>query len=124
MELGKDNWSDKPEELVGLRSSFIKHLKNYDCILTLRAIKKAPHWKYELVEIPKKLLLKSKHGKLEMKLKSKQYPKPGYCYVYDGDKQVYQLYFDAGRECKLQIKNLLKEYCNVWATWSFTMSED
>lgn len=124
MELGKDDWSDKPSDLAGLRNSFFKHMKRYDKILSLRAIQKAPNWKYELVEIPKKLLLKAKKGKLEMKLGSKQFPKPGYCYVTDGNKKIYQLYFDAGSERKLQVKNLLKEYCDVWASWSFTIHED
>lgn len=124
MELGKDDWSDKLSDLINLRNTFLKHLDYYDRILSLRAIQKAPDWKYELVEIPKKLLQKAKNGKLEMKLDSKQFPKPGYCYVTQGDKELYQLYFDAGSERKLQIKNLSKAYCNVWASWGFTILED
>ena len=49
MELGKGQWSDKPKELEGLRKQFFAHMKSYDRILSLRALSKAPRWKYELV---------------------------------------------------------------------------
>ena len=55
-----------------------------------------------------------------MKLESKQFPKPGYCYVRDKNgEEMYQLYFDGGSERKLQVKNLLKKHCVVHATWEF-----
>ena len=81
MELGKGNWSDVPSDLEGLRKQFLIHMKNYERILSLRALQKEPRWKYELVEIPKSILKMAKNGILEMKTDSKQFPKPGYCYV-------------------------------------------
>ncbi|MBK7271461.1 MAG: hypothetical protein IPI07_18800 [Flavobacteriales bacterium] len=56
MELGRGDWSDKPEQLVGLRDGFLGHLGNSDRILILRCLKKSPLWKYELVEIPSPFL--------------------------------------------------------------------
>ncbi len=125
MELGKGAWGDDPKDLIRLRSMFLQHLKGYDRIFTLRALRRAPHWFYELVEIPKQLLLAAKNGELEMQLKSKQFPKPGYCHVRSRSKEmIYQLYFDAGSERKLQIKNLLKSACKVHATWSFVIPSE
>jgi hypothetical protein len=122
MELGKGNWGDRPSDLIGLREQFLTHMTAYDRILTLRTLAKAPIWKYELVEIPKSLLMKAKGGELKMMSDSKQYPKPGYCYVRDeADKTVFDLYFDGGSERKLQIKNLNKTLCSVHATWEFTI---
>lgn len=124
MELGKGQWSNRPEELEGLRQQFVSHMKSYDRILSLRALHKAPHWKYELVEIPKKLLMFVSGGVLEMKLDSKQTPKPGYCYVFDADGQkIFDLYFDGGTERKLQLKNLRKDLCRVHATWEFIIPQ-
>ena len=122
MELGKGQWRDNPKDLVQLRSLFLQHLRNYERIFTLRALRRAPHWDYELVEIPKRLMLAAKNRTLQMQLKSKQYPKPGYCYVrsHTGE-DIYQLYFDAGSERKLQVKNLLKTSCLVHATWNFVI---
>lgn len=124
MELGKGVWGDKDEDLVGLRNAFIAHMKNYDRILILRALGKTPHWKYELVEIPKKVLLLAKKGKLEMMHKSKQFPKPGYCHVTDPKSgvEIFKLYFDGGRENKLQIKNLNKKFCKLHAYWEFNVT--
>jgi hypothetical protein len=122
MELGKGRWSDDPADLVGLRDQFLKHMNSYDRILTLRALSKGPTWNYELIEIPKKLLIKAKNGELEMMTESKQLPKPGYCYVRTpkGD-TVFDLYFDGGTERKLQIKNLSKNQCLIHATWEFVI---
>ncbi|WP_445386427.1 hypothetical protein ACT6NV_06415 [Robiginitalea sp. IMCC44478] len=121
MELGKDEWGNNESDLETLRNSFFSHMKNYSRIFTLRCLAKYPKdWHYELVEIPKSLLEEAAHGKLEMKFKSSQFPKPGYCYVYASPtKQKFQLYFDGGSERKLQIKNLLKEYCTVHGVWIF-----
>jgi len=122
MELGKGRWGEDPKDLVRLRSSFLQHLRNYERIFTLRALRRAPHCHYELVEIPKRLMLAAKNGDLEMQLKSKQYPKPGYCYVRSRKgEDLYQLYFDAGSERKLQVKNLQKSACKVHATWIFVI---
>lgn len=120
MELGKGAWSDNPEELQGLREAFFRHMNNYERILILRALSKEPNWSYELVEIPKEILYRANDGKLEMKMDSTQNPKPGYCYVYsDNGELIFQLYFDAGSERKLQIKQLLKSYCIIHAEWTF-----
>jgi type II restriction enzyme len=125
MELGKGQWSNKPVELEGLRQQFFAHMKSYDRVLSLRALQKSPRWKYELVEIPKNLLNLARTGVLEMKLDSKQNPKPGYCYVSDAQgNKVFDLYFDGGTERKLQIKNLRKDMCRVHATWEFLIPEE
>ena len=124
MELGKGQWSNKPEELEGLRQQFVTHMKSYDRIFSLRALHKAPRWKYELVEIPKELLMLANSGVLEMKLDSKQTPKPGYCYASGADgEKIYDLYFDGGTERKLQVKNLRKDLCRVHATWEFLIPQ-
>lgn len=124
MELGKGNWSDNDKDLVGLREQFLRQMKAYGRILTLRTISRPPsQWHYELVEIPKKLLLEVMHGKFEMMHESKQMPKPGYCRVFDSSgSEKFALYFDGGGERKLQLKGLLKRYCIVHAEWSFPAS--
>jgi hypothetical protein len=124
MELGKGDWTNKPEQLDGLRTQFLNHMKNYDRILSLRAIgrieDKKVHWHYELVEIPKGLLAEAAKGKLEMMMDSKQLPKPGYCTVKDAKGNVkFRLYFDGGTERKLQVKDLDKSLCIVHAEWDF-----
>jgi type II restriction enzyme len=120
MELGKGNWGDDPADLEGLREQYLAHMASYEKIFTLRALQKAPNWKYELVEIPLFILKLASTGELEMKLDSKQLPKPGYCYVRDKQgNTIFNLYFDGGGERKLQIKNLNKEYCQVHAEWEF-----
>ena len=125
MELGRGKWGDDPADLEGLLKEFIHHMRNYEKIFTLRTLSRAPHWHYELVEIPKGLLELAEFGELEMKTASKQFPKPGYCYVKDEEgKQMFQLYFDGGGERKLQLKHLLKKECVVHATWKFTVPDD
>ncbi len=80
--------------------------------------------KYELVEIPISVLELASGGKLEMKLNSKQFPKPGYCYAHDKqDTTILNLYFDGGGERKLQIKSLNKDYCRVHAEWEFVIPQ-
>lgn len=75
---------------------------------------------YELVEIPKVLLLEARSGELRMMTDSKQFPKPGYCYVRDeSGTEKFQIYFDGGSERKLQIRRLVKRYCRVHARWQF-----
>ena len=121
MELGQGKWDDDPADLIGLREQFLTHLKSYDRILSLRTLQRGPEqWRYELVEIPKPLLREARQGRLEMRLKSTQMPKPGYCYVSGSEGDKFQLYFDGGTERKLQIKHLKKAYCIVHAEWIFT----
>lgn len=123
MELGKGVWGNKDEDLIGLRQLFLEHLNQYDRIFILRALKKSPDWHYELVEIPKTLLTIASQGKLKMMHESIQFPKPGYCYVNDqAGKELFKLYFDGGRENKLQIKDLDKDFCILHAKWEFHIS--
>lgn len=116
MELGKGEWV-----LTRLRDSFLEHLRSYDRILTLRCLSSAPSKiRYELVEIPKSLLLEARNCELEVRKDSKQKPKPGYGHVKNvaGDLK-FSLYFDGGTERKLQIKHLRKDLCKIHATWIF-----
>lgn len=125
MELGKGDWTSRTGALDGLRAQFIRHLDGYDRILTLRCLPSGRPFllRYELVEVPKDLLLAATTGKLRVCRSSKQTPKPGYCDVYrciDGAQRLaFQLYFDGGTERKLQIKHLLKQLCTVHASWEF-----
>lgn len=121
-ELGKGDWTDKKEDLFGLRIQFFQHMKSYDRILSLRNLSRAPNnWHYELVEIPKSLLEEANDGIFEMKQTSKQMPKPGYCRVFDKHgKKKFELYFDGGGERKLQIKHIQKSLCTVHSEWIFS----
>jgi type II restriction enzyme len=116
MELGKGTW-----DLSLLRSMFIEHLRSYERVFQFRCLKRGPKiYLYELVEIPKALLLEGANSKLIVQEKSKQSPKPGYGNVYDAEgKLKFALYFDAGTERKLQIKHIRKDLCVVHATWKF-----
>ncbi|KGS65880.1 putative type II site-specific deoxyribonuclease [Burkholderia pseudomallei MSHR7527] len=116
MELGKGEW-----QLELLREAFLSHLSNYDRIFSFRCLVQGPsRYFYELVEIPKNLLLEGAHSRLQIMETSRQTPKPGYGYVDDeyGNRK-YALYFDGGTERKLQIKGIRKDLCFVHATWDF-----
>jgi len=119
MELGKGVW-----ELSLLRDLFLEHMCSYERIFTLRCLSIDPVMvKYELVEIPKSLLLEASNCELEIRESSKQNPKPGYGYVRGLDDQLkFSLYFDGGSERKLQIKGLRKDLCIVHATWTFGLA--
>ena len=120
MELGGGKWGADPKDLIGLRNQFMANLNRLQRIIILRALKKGnPVYKYELVEIPKNLLLKASNGRLEMKTDSAQTPKPGYCHVEESGQALFSLYFDGGGERKLQIKNLRKDHCLIHGTWEF-----
>ncbi len=116
MELGRGEWA-----LPKLRDLFLEHMQSYARIFTLRCLKSGPsHYFYELVEIPKTLMLEAKNCELEIMENSRQNPKPGYGYVYDEHRQIkFALYFDGGTERKLQIRQLRKSLCFVHATWDF-----
>jgi hypothetical protein len=116
MELGKGPW-----DLTLLRALFLEHMQSYERIFTLRCLSTEPaKTRYELVEIPKALLLESQTCELEVCADSKQNPKPGYCYVRDAYGLLkFALYFDGGTERKLQIKGLRKDLCKVHAKWTF-----
>jgi len=125
MELGQGIWGDDEKDLIGLRERFFNHMRSYDRILTLRLLSRPPkQWHYELVEIPKLLLEEATHGQLLMMHNSKQFPKPGYCTVTDGEGRIkFQLYFDGGTERKLQVKSLDKSLCKVHANWIFSATQ-
>lgn len=116
MELGKGEW-----QLPLLRDVFLHHMAGYDRIFTLRCLAQGPaRYFYELVEIPKALMLEAEHCKLVVQEKSRQTPQPGYGFVEDDMGGLkYSLYFDGGTERKLQIKGLRKDLCIVHASWDF-----
>lgn len=123
MELGKGEWTDKLEHLQGMLDRFVEHLARYERIFTLRRLKSSEEH-YELVEIPKDLLLEARSGKLRISSNSKQNPKPGYCTVTDAHGELkFELYFDGGTERKLQVRSLRKDLCIVHATWRFPRQE-
>ncbi|MDP1526994.1 MAG: hypothetical protein Q8M20_14365 [Rhodocyclaceae bacterium] len=119
MELGRGEW-----KLPLLRDLFLEHMQSYDRIFTLRRLKdEGDKIRYELVEIPKALLLEAANCELEVCTGSRQNPQPGYGYVKDANGQLkYSLYFDGGTERKLQIKHLQKNLCKVHATWVFDLA--
>ena len=96
-------------------------MRSYERIFQFRSLLPGPKSHlYELVEIPKSLLLEGANAELVIQAKSKQNPKPGYGYVYDSQGRLkFALYFDAGTERKLQIKSIRKDLCIVHATWMF-----
>jgi len=116
MELGKGPW-----ELPLLRHMFLEHMSSYERILQFRCLMPGPvAYLYELVEIPKNLLLEGANAELVAQASSRQTPKPGYGYVYDAERKLkFALYFDGGTERKLQIKAIRKELCTIHATWRF-----
>lgn len=125
MELGGGQWGDDPADLIGLRAQFLTALAGIQRLLILRALRKGtPDYFYELVEIPKALLEKAATGRFEMMRDSRQYPKPGYCYIEEEGTVLYSLYFDGGGERKLQIKGLRKDLCLVHASWRFDQLTD
>lgn len=126
-ELGQGRW-DSEEDLVGLRKSMFDHMDGYDRIFTIRCLsahrgrRDQLEKEYELVEIPKALLMESADFPCIMKQDSTQTPKPGVCDVTDPDGSLrFQLYFDGGTERKLQVKKLRKDLCTVHATWRFKL---
>ncbi|MUG05576.1 restriction endonuclease [Bombella sp. ESL0378] len=124
MELGKGEWTDKEEHLRGQLDRFYNHMSRYDRIFTLRKLRDPSVHYYELVEIPKVLLLNARNGIFKISINSKQHPKPGTCTVKEGEEEVFQLYFDGGTERKLQIKHLRKDFCITHATWKFPKEEN
>lgn len=127
MELGGGEWGNSDlRDIDGLRDQFLHHLGGYDRIFQLRYFHKAEPGAsfethvYELVEIPKALMLEAKGGSLAWSDRSRTNPRCAYCTVTDesGATKV-RLYFDGGGERKLQIKDLPKSLCIVHAAWEF-----
>jgi type II restriction enzyme len=116
MELGKGAW-----ELPLLRDEFLKHMRSYERIVQFRCLLQGPtFYLYELVEIPKALLVEGANAQLVIQTRSRQTPKPGYGNVFDDEGRLkFALYFDGGTERKLQIKKIRKDLCILHATWRF-----
>lgn len=126
MELGKGDWGDQESDYVALRERFFDHMSRYDRILSLRRLAgtaSSREWEYELVEIPKALLMKARNARLDVMKKSRQKGAiPAYYRVEEPPgKYQFKLYFDGGSERKLQIKDLDKSLCLVHATWRFAV---
>ena len=122
MELGRGEW-----DFELLRNQFFAHMRSYERIFTLRTlINTESHMKYELVEIPKSLLLESdglefQRGKLRIKNPELS---SGYCHVRDTQGNIkFSLYFDGGGERKLQIQKIDKSLCIVHAVWEFEVNK-
>jgi type II restriction enzyme len=110
MELGKGRWGSDVTDLEGLRERFFRHMDSYDRIFTLRRLRSQGQHLYELVKIPKALLLDAAHGELTMMQDSSQSPKPGYCNVRDVDSGLLKFQ---------QVRLIDKSLCMVHATWRF-----
>jgi hypothetical protein len=127
MELGKGTWTSLDDEYAALRERFFDHLSRYDRILTLRRLTgsaSTKEWSYELVEIPKELLLLARDARLDVKRGSRQQGSvPAYYRVEEPEGEYivekFSLYFDGGGERKLQIKDIDKRLCQVHGTWRF-----
>jgi type II restriction enzyme len=129
MELGKGTWTDRPEEYAALRQRFFDHMERYDRIFSLRRLAGSATsrtWEYELVEIPKALLLEASGGRLDVVRSRQSGSQPAYYRVEQPQgeylAQKFSLYFDGGGERKLQIKDLNKAFCQVHATWRFEVN--
>ena len=117
MEMGKGDW-DPPNVQF---PRFLSHLAGYERIFVLRCLKRInSRYHYELVEIPKALLLEVRKENVKPAASTRQATMPHYCEIRDADdRKKFSLYFDAGTERKLQIKDLRKDLCIVHATWRF-----
>ena len=117
MEMGKGDWNPPLIQLP----RYLEHLTGYARIFTLRCLLRAgDNYCYELVEIPKSLLLEASLSGMRAAAKTKQQTTPYYCDVIDSEGQrKFALYFDAGTERKLQVRDLRKDLCTVHATWAF-----
>lgn len=116
MELGRGDWI-----LSSLRDLYLEHMQSYERVFQFRClVQNGDRYAYELVEIPKALLLEAANARLEIMENSRQTPKPGYGYVADAQGKIkFMLYFDGGTERKLQIKSIRKDLCILHATWTF-----
>lgn len=123
MELGKGNWETE-EDLEKLRSRMISHMESYERIFTLRCLTPEDEFQreYELLEIPKSLLLRSQDFPCRMNMTSRQNPKPGRCVVEDDTGRVLlELYFDGGSERKLQVQKIAVSECMFHSRWKFAI---
>jgi transcriptional regulator with XRE-family HTH domain len=122
MELGKGTWTNQVSELAAQCGRFVSHLGGYDRILVLRRLTPVSGIgiEYEVIEIPKPILLGASAGTFKLSTKSKQATTvPGTCTVSDNVGVMYQLYFDGGGERKLKLQHLRRDLCTCHATWEF-----
>jgi type II restriction enzyme len=119
MELGKGEWSDDPEHFRALCGQVVDHLGRYERILVFRRLKHRTHEVYELVEIPKSLVLDALKLDPVISVESASAIKPATTELVDDEGTVLRLYFDGGGERKLKIKDIRKGACHVHATWTF-----
>lgn len=117
-ELGKGAWQTEAD-LVALRQTMFDHLTKYDRIMVLRCLSRVATegagtvFQYEVVEIPKDLLLMAADFPINFNA-SKQNPVPASCWVRDENGAVlFELYFDGGTERKLQVRKIRKDACVV-----------
>jgi len=126
IELGGDSWGTTDVgDLVRLRNRFLEHLNGFDRVFQLRYFRcpsddgKLIH-KYELVEIPKSLLLEAKDGELSFGANSRQNPRTGKCVQRSQSGEVrFQLDFVGAQARQLAISRLMKSLCVLHATWEF-----
>ena len=122
IELGKGHWTNKVSDLKLLCKRFLDHLQGYDRIFVLRYLTPGAvtEHEYEIIEIPKVILLRAEKGTFALSTRSKQTTSvPGTCSVSDASGVMYELYFDGGSERKLKLQKLRRSLCVHHATWKF-----
>jgi type II restriction enzyme len=121
MELGA-GWDHSEESLRKTLDFIMAKIAGTDRIFTLRCLlpNDVTRHEYELLEIPKSLLVQAPSGLLYVSPKSRVTPPAAYCRVQDGQGVMFDLYFDGGGEQKLHVKDLRIDLCERHATWSFT----
>jgi hypothetical protein len=126
MELGKGTWGKDVEDLKALCKKFVAHLAGYDRVFVLRYMTpgSTTNHEYEVIEIPKSILLSAPLGDFQLSARSElTTATPGTCRVSDAAGMMYELYFDGGTERKLQLKKLRRDLCVHHATWKFQSPE-
>ena len=126
MELGKGAWGKDVEDLKGLCKKFVTHLAGYDRVFVLRYMTpgSTTNHEYDVIEIPKDILLTAPKGDFQLSARSKlTTATPGTCKVRDDAGVMYVLYFDGGSERKLKVTHLRRNLCVHHATWKFQSPE-
>lgn len=121
MELGTGTWTNQVGDLEQLCQQFVRHLDGYDKILVLRYFSTAGSLghEYEVIEIPKSLLLEAPTGTFQLSTKSKRTTEvPGTCTVRDKTGVRFELSFD-GSDRKLKVQKVRRDLCILHATWEF-----
>lgn len=126
MELGKGTWGKDVGDLKRLCDKFVAHLAGYDRVFVLRYLTPGARTEheYEVIEIPKPLLLLAPTGEFQISVRSRQSAAvPGTCIVRDDAGVMFELYFDGGSERKLKVQKLRRNLCVHHATWKFSTPE-